>query len=75
MALANSATGLPTLLQEPIYESISPEWEPMDDTDDNIPNLIDILEKELFQIMHYHHGFKLYSNITKTHIIFLTKGQ
>ena len=48
MAPDNSATGLPTPLQEPIYETISPEWEPMDDTDNDVPNPNDIPEEVIF---------------------------
>ena len=46
--LDNSATGLPTPPQEPIYKSISPEWETMDDTGSDIPYLICISEEVLF---------------------------
>ena len=52
MAPDNSATGyfsqLPIPPQEPIYK---PEWEPMDDTDDDIPTLFNIPKKCFFQIM------------------------
>ena len=55
-ALVNSATVLPIPLQEPIYEPISPEQEPMGDTGDGIPNLINIPEEVFFQTMHHHLG-------------------
>ena len=45
MAPVNSAAGLPHPPQEPIYEPISPEWEPMDDRDGDIPDLTDIPEE------------------------------
>ena len=52
MALEKHATGhfpqLPTEAHESIYESISPEWKPMDDTDNDILDLTDIPEEVLF---------------------------
>ena len=52
MALDNSVTGLPTPLQGPNYESVSPEWEPMDDTDNDIQDLIAIPQYMFFSRLH-----------------------
>ena len=62
----NSATGyffqLPTSAMEPNFEPVSPEWEPMDDTEDDIPDHIDILKKCFFRL----HITTLSLNYTQT---------
>ena len=75
MVLDNSATGLPTPAQEPVYEPIYPQWHLIDDTGNDISDLIDIPKEVLFWIKHLDLGSKLYLNITKRHTIFLTKGK